>query len=159
MFMPDHPAAYREAARVLREGGRFLFSVWSAVAENPAVAALLRALSALHPGQRSWFLERTPHGHGDPAVITADLAAAGLAAGLIETVALRGPAASAEGLAIGFCQGTPMRAEIEALEPGGLARATEVAAAAIAAEFGHGPFEAPLSARIVEVTVRHGRKP
>ena len=59
---------------------------------------------------------------------------------------LRGPVASAEALAIGFCQGTPMRAEIEALEPGGLDRATEAAAAAIAAEFGHGPFEAQLSA-------------
>ena len=115
-----------------------------------------RALSALYPGQGSWFLERTFHGYGDPAAIAADLAAAGLAADAIETVVLRGPVASAEGLATGFCQGTPMRAEIEALEPGGLARATEAAAAAIAAAFGPGPFEAVLSACVVEVTVRHG---
>jgi SAM-dependent methyltransferase len=155
MFLPDRPAAYREAARVLRSGGRFLFSAWSPVAENPVAAALLRGLSALHPGQASWFVERIPHGYGDPAVIAADLAAAGLAADVIETVVLRGPAASAEALAIGFCQGTPMRAEIEALEPGGLERATEAAAAAIAAAFGPGPFEAELSARVVEVTVRH----
>jgi SAM-dependent methyltransferase len=155
MFMPDRPAAYREAARVLRSGGRFLFNTWSPVAENPVAAAVLRGLSALHPGQASWFVERIPHGYGDPAVIAADLAAAGLAADVIETVVLRGPAANAEALAIGFCQGTPMRAEIEALEPGGLERATEAAAAAIAAAFGPGPFEAELSARVVEVTVRH----
>ena len=49
-----------------------------------------------------------------------------------------------------------MRGEIEALEPGGLSGATEAAAAAIAAEFGHGPFEAELSARVVEVTVAAG---
>ena len=85
MFMPDRSAAYREAARVLRGGGRFLFSAWSPVAENPVVVALLRGLSGRYPGQASWFLERTPHGHGDPAVIAADLAAAGLAADAIET--------------------------------------------------------------------------
>jgi hypothetical protein len=116
---------------------------------------VLSGLSALYPGQASWFLERTPHGYGDPAVIAADLAAAGLTAEAIETVVLRGPVASAEGLATGFCQGSPMRAELEALEPGGLTRATAAAAAAIAAAFGHGPFEAQLSARVVEVTVRH----
>ena len=153
MFMPDRPAAYREATRVLRPGGRFLFNVWSPVADNPVVAVLLRCLSARYPGQASWFLQRTPHGHGDPGVIAADLAAAGLAADRIETVVLRGPVASAEGLATGFCQGTPMRGEIEALEPGGLPGATEAVAAAIAAEFGQGPFEAQLSARVVEVTV------
>lgn len=156
MFLPDRPAAYREAARVLRSGGRFLFNAWSPVAENPVVVALLRALSARYPGQQSWFLERTPHGHGDAAAIAADLAAAGLAADRIETVVLRGPVASTAGLATGFCQGTPMRAEIEALEPGGLDRATEAATAAIAAEFGPGPFDAQLSAVVAEVTVRHG---
>ncbi|TDH59384.1 methyltransferase domain-containing protein [Dankookia rubra] len=154
MFMPDRPAAYREAARVLRGGGRFLFNVWSPVPENPVVAVLLRALSALHPRQESWFLERTPHGHGDPAAIAADLAAAGLTAEAIGTRVLPSPVASAAGLAMGFCQGTPMRAEIEALEPGGLDRATAAAAAAIAAEYGPGPFEAPMSARVVEVTLR-----
>jgi SAM-dependent methyltransferase len=156
MFMPDRPAAYREAARVLRGGGRFLFSAWSPVAGNPIAAVLLRALSARYPGQESWLLQRTPHGYGDPAAIVADLAAAGLVADAIETVVLRGPVASAAGLATGYCQGTPMRAEIEALEPGGLERATEAAAAAMAAEFGPGPFEAQLSAVVAEVTVRHG---
>ena len=67
----------------------------------------------------------------------------------IETVTLPGRAASHRDPAIGFCQGTPMRAEIEALSPQGLAAATEAAAAALAAEFGSGPIEAPTQALIV----------
>jgi len=53
--------------------------------------------------------------------------------------------------AIGFCQGTPMRGEIEAQAPGaaGLQAATNVAAAALAAEFGDGPIEAPMQALVI----------
>ena len=51
--------------------------------------------------------------------------------------------------AIGFCQGSPMRAEIEALDPSGLAAATEAVAAAVGLAFGAGPIEAPMQALVV----------
>ncbi len=35
MFMPDKAAAYREARRVLRSGGRFIFTVWDRIDANP----------------------------------------------------------------------------------------------------------------------------
>jgi SAM-dependent methyltransferase len=153
MFFPDRSAAYREARRVLKSGGRFLFSVWGSVADNPLSAVALAGLSRRYPQQQSWFLERVPCGYHDPAVIRADLAAGGFAECCIETVDLRGPVASAQAVAIGFCQGSPMRGEIEALDPAGLQAATEAAAAAIAERYGSGAFETPMRALIIE-TVR-----
>src|SRR5579871_4170367 len=34
MFFPDRAAGYREARRVLRQGGRFLFNVWDRIEAN-----------------------------------------------------------------------------------------------------------------------------
>lgn len=127
--------------------------MWDSVADNPLTAATVSGLSRWHPQHTSWFLERTPHGYRDPALIRADLAAGGFADCRIETPSLRGPVASARDPAIGFCQGSPMRAEIEALDPAGLQPATEAAAAAIAEQFGSFPFEAPMRALVIE-TVR-----
>src|SRR6266567_1798489 len=34
MFFPDKVQGYKEARRVLRSGGRFLFNVWDQISEN-----------------------------------------------------------------------------------------------------------------------------
>ena len=34
MFFPDRPSAYREARRVLRPGGCFVFNAWDRIEEN-----------------------------------------------------------------------------------------------------------------------------
>jgi hypothetical protein len=57
---------------------------------------------------------------------------------------------SALDLAAGFCQGSPLRGEIEARAPGRLAEVTEDAAAFIAARLGAGAIAAPMQAHIVE---------
>ena len=55
-------------------------------------------------------------------------------------------------MAIGYCQGTPMRGEIEAQGEGALAAATRAAAEAIAARFGSGPVSGRISAYVVTAT-------
>lgn len=152
MFFPDRVAAYREARRVLRPAGRFLFSTWDRVEHAPVAHAALAALSRLFKPTGTWFLERTPHGHFDAGVIERDLRAAGWEAITIETVNRTGRAASARSAAIALCQGTPMRAEIEAFGPDALAIATDAVAAEIAARYGDGPFEAPCRALVMEAT-------
>ena len=76
MFFPDRVAGFREARRVLKPGGRLVFSVWGSLADNPVFQALIDGLARRYPQHPSWFLERTPCGYRDPAVIRADLAAA-----------------------------------------------------------------------------------
>ena len=65
---------------------------------------------------------------------------------------LRGVAASPTAVATGFCQGSPMRAEIEALDPAGLQDATQAAAEAIAERFGDAEFETTLCALVIETS-------
>jgi ubiquinone/menaquinone biosynthesis C-methylase UbiE len=144
MFFPDRVGAYREAKRVLGPGGAFLFNAWDSVEENPVSAAVAGALEARFPPDAQSFFRRVPFGYHDKARIEADLRAAGFAEVAIETVR---PVSrvSAPDAAIGLCQGTPLRAEIE--QHGlGLAAATDAAAAALASFDG---ADAPMSAHVV----------
>src|SRR3954468_20091235 len=65
MFFPDRAAAYREARRVLKRGGRFLFNVWDRLDRNPVTAAVAEAVAAMFPDDPPRFFERTPFGHHD----------------------------------------------------------------------------------------------
>ncbi len=149
MFLPDRVAGYREACRVLKPGGRAVFAVWDSLAHNPIARCVNEAMAAHFPADPPRFLVRTPHGHYDQKVIRAELAEAGFGPVTIDVVALLSRAPSHRDPAIGLCQGSPMRAEIEARAPQGLAAATDAAAEALAREFGEGPIEAPMQALLV----------
>ncbi len=149
MFLPDRLGAYRGARRVLRPGGIFLFNAWDRIEANPGSDLLVQAVAGLFPDNPEAFFRRIPFGYHDVAVIEADLDAVGFETIEIETVEQTGRAPSARDVAIGLCQGTPLRSAIEA--QGGaelLERATEAAAAALARLEGPDGFEAPMSAHV-----------
>jgi ubiquinone/menaquinone biosynthesis C-methylase UbiE len=150
MFFPDKVSAYREALRVLRPGGRFLFNVWLGIHENELAELVSEAVAGLFPGDPPNFLARTPHGCGDPDEIRNDLRTAGFGQVAIARVERRSRAASPRDAAIGYCQGTPLRNEIEARAPERLAAATDAAARAIAVRFGDGPIDAKMAAYVIE---------
>jgi SAM-dependent methyltransferase len=149
MFFPDKALAAAEARRVLAPGGLFLFNVWDRLEENEFPHVVDQTLASLFPQDPPRFLARTPYGYHDEAVIERDLAAGGLRGARIETVTARSVAPSAAQAATALCQGTPLRAEIEAR--GSLAAATEAATAAIAKRFGQGPVDGRIQAKIVAV--------
>ena len=148
MFFPDKVQGYREARRVLRPGGRFLFNVWDRISENIFAEVVTEALAGLFPRDPPLFMARTPHGHHDVGKIRADLAAAGFGSIASEAVDAISRAASARDVAIAYCQGTPLRNEIEARDPTGLENATQVAAEALAQRFGVGRVAGPIRALV-----------
>lgn len=148
MFLPDRVAGYAQARRVLRPGGHFIFSVWDSLAANDFPDVVARALADAFPDDPPDFVARVPHGYHDTIRIRADVVAAGFAEVEIETVTRESIAASAEEVATAFCQGTPLRTEIEArhapLEP-----ITRRAADALALRFGARPITGRIQAHVV----------
>lgn len=149
MFFPDKIKGYKEAHRVLKPGGRFCFNVWDRIADNEFADAVTDAVAALFPEDPPRFLARTPHGYHDTDLIRADLAAAGFTAVSVDAVEKRSNAASPRDPAIGFCQGTPLRNEIEARDASRLEEATDHAAEALARRFGQGAIAGRIRALVV----------
>jgi SAM-dependent methyltransferase len=152
MFFPDKVRAFAEARRVLRPGGVFLFNVWDRIEENDFSVAVTDALAQIFPENPPRFMARVPHGYHDRATISRDLSQAGFAAPpAIETVTARSRAASSQIPAIAYCQGTPLRSEIEARGASRLAEATSVATDALTRRFGSGAVDGKIQALVVTV--------
>ena len=149
MFFPDKLQGYKEAYRVLKPGGRFFFSVWDRISENEFADTVTEALAGLFPSDPPRFMARTPHGHHDVELIRAELNSAGFARISVDAVEKRSKASSARDVAFAYCQGTPLRGEIETRDPSRLEDATKQATEALAHQFGGGAIEGRIRAFVI----------
>jgi ubiquinone/menaquinone biosynthesis C-methylase UbiE len=149
MFFPDKVRAFKEARRVLKPGGRYYFSVWDKISENDFADVVTQALGEMFPNDPPRFLARTPHGHSDVERLRAELTAAGFTDISAEGIDARSKASSPREPAIAYCEGTPLRNEIEARDKSRLPEATARAADAIAQRFGNGPVDGRIRAIVI----------
>lgn len=154
MFFPDRPSGYREARRVLKPGGCFLFSVWDRIEENVFANDVTNALAEVFPDDPPRFMARTPHGYHDTALIRRELEQVGFSSVVIETRADQSRASSPRHAAVAYCQGTPLRNEIEARGAEKLEAATDHAASRIAEKHGSGEVSAKIQAHVIVAKAR-----
>ncbi|MEQ1952052.1 class I SAM-dependent methyltransferase [Mesorhizobium yinganensis] len=149
MFFPDRILGYSEARRVLAPGGTFLFNVWDRLSENAFVTVVSATLAKLFPADPPTFMERLPHGYYDLAAIGADLKAAGFSSFGTETIGHVATAATPLDAATAYCQGSPLRTEIEARKNPSLQDATQAVADDLERAFGSGPIRGPIRAHLI----------
>ena len=152
MFFPDRAAGYSEARRVLEPGGSLLFSVWDRIEANEFAHVVTEAAASIFPDDPPVFLSRTPHGYHDVELIRDELGNSGFSDVSVATLEETSAAPSPRHAAVAYCQGTPLRNEIEDRDATLLDHVTDRAAEAIAARFGDGPVAAKIRAHIVAAT-------
>jgi hypothetical protein len=136
---------------VLKPGGVFLFNVWDRIEENQFADCVQTAMEGMFRSDPPRFLPRAPYGYYDHPTILRDVVDGGFASPRIVTVAARSRAAAARIPAVGYCQGSPLRTEIEARDAARLGEATDAAEDAIAKRFGRGAVDGKIQAHIVTV--------
>jgi ubiquinone/menaquinone biosynthesis C-methylase UbiE len=152
MFVPDKPAAFREARRVLFAGGLLAFNVWGDLAHNPFGRIAHETIAEFFPADPPTFYQ-VPFGFHDPDVLRHLLVTHGFGRVEIEPLTFEAHSPSAESFAIGLVQGNPVSL---AIQERGAAFAPILAAVATALrrEGGDHPFRSTMQALIV--TARAG---
>ncbi len=149
MFFPDRVAGYAEARRVLKPSGSFLFNVWDHIDANEFAHVVTEAAASTFPDDPPRFLARTPHGYHDVELIRDELGKAGFSQVSITTLEKTSSAPSPRHPAVAYCEGTPLRNEIETRDASLLDHVTDRATEAIAARFGNGPVAGKIRGHIV----------
>ncbi|RYG23044.1 class I SAM-dependent methyltransferase [bacterium] len=112
MFYPDKELGHREARRVLRSGGTYLFTSWASHAENQWAATVNELIRAEFPANPPGFYA-VPFGYTDTAEIEASLRRAGFRDIRIEKVRKPILADKARSFAVGAISGNPVSVQIE----------------------------------------------
>jgi ubiquinone/menaquinone biosynthesis C-methylase UbiE len=149
MFVPDKALAAREAHRVLKPGGFFLFNVWDALPHNDLGRIAHETITSFFHKDPPAFYQ-IPFGYHDRDEIKRVLEEAGFRDIRIEVVEKVSSARSAEDLATGLVQGNPVAVAIAERDPSLLPVITKAIAAALKSRFGEAEIRAPMRAIIAQ---------
>jgi ubiquinone/menaquinone biosynthesis C-methylase UbiE len=148
MFPADKVAVLREARRVLKPAGTFLFNVWGSFADNPIGRLANEVIDSFFPQDAPRFYE-TPFGLHDRGLVERMARQAGFENVTCDVVDLVGESESAESAARGLVFGNPVFNQIQERhgDPDAIMRAlTE----RLAQEGGARPMRLPMRALVFE---------
>jgi ubiquinone/menaquinone biosynthesis C-methylase UbiE len=149
MFVPDKELSAREAHRVLKTGGVFLFNVWDSMEHNDLCRIAHETISSFFEKDPPTFYQ-VPFGYHDHAEITRVLKDAGFRDVRLDVVAKMGGPSRAEDAAQGLVHGNPVAVAITERDPSLLPVITAAVAAALKKHFGEATLLAPMRAIVIE---------
>ena len=145
MLFPDKEKAMREAARVLKPGGSFVFNVWDKLERNALSRAVHEAVAEIYPDDPPLFLE-APYSYHDLSAISDSLQRSGFETIEIVVQPRDSKASSPRQVAAGLVAGSPLAIQVAERGTPSLEDATLAVEDAIEEEFGPGPISAPMQA-------------
>lgn len=148
MFYSDRVKAFKEAFRVLKPGGTFIFSAWDEIKNNPMANIVNSTLKHFFPVDTPAFYT-VPFSYHDENLINDNLHEAGFKNVAMEIVKLTGYSKSNDSAAKGLIYGTPTITAIEERDGEIINDVMEHLKREIAARFGTQSLPVPLQARIV----------
>ncbi|HSP45500.1 MAG TPA: methyltransferase domain-containing protein [Chthoniobacterales bacterium] len=149
MFVQDKPLCAREARRVLKPGGVFLFNVWDSMEHNHLGRIAHETITSFFEKDPPAFYQ-VPFGYHDQGEIKRLLEDAGFRDVRMEVIAKVGGASRPEDAAQGLVHGNPVAVAITERDPSLLPVITSAVAAALKKQFGKAAVRAPMRAIVVE---------
>jgi SAM-dependent methyltransferase len=151
MIVPDVPLALAEIFRVLRIGGRVVFSAWTDLAYNRLWAlgddVLLESI-----GKSPMTADPGPFALGDEVFVTGLLESAGFTGVSVAEVVVTGESPSVEKAAFGFIYGLPVGSFVQKENAGALPVILRTLEERLVAELGDQPLRVPQKALVYSAT-------
>jgi len=149
MFFPDKASSAREAHRVLKPGGVFLFNVWDSLEQNPLGQIAHETITSFFEKDPPTFYQ-VPFGYHDHAEIRRVLEGAGFRDIRVDVVDKTAAATRSEDVAIGLIEGNPVSMAIAELDASLLQTIKAAVADALTKHFGDSTFRAPMRAIVAQ---------
>lgn len=107
MFFPDKEKSFKDAARVLKDGGKYIFNTWEEVEKNPRSDTMWKVILEMFADESPEFFEKRPQPFCDKIEIEKMLLNAGFKNVKIESVSKTSRYNSPDDLVNGFADGSP----------------------------------------------------